>query len=164
MHCIWSISWEHIQYCHHNNEWRWQWYSVPPHSTTLHYNQRYTWIILFIFFYCTIEPDPIDNASIVLSFTDRGTAKIEWGLTLLQSSTIVRFSASCLITECSSGVIINNVSNSSYITNLIDGLNYTLFLMAANVLGNSSETEFHIIQNRTGNKVLKITLIYFLYI
>ena len=99
----------------------------------------------------------------MLSFIDRGTAKIEWGLTLLQSSTIVRFSASCLMTECSSGVIINNVSNSSYITNLVDGLNYTLFLMAVNVLGNSSETEFHIIQNCTGNKVLKITLIYFLY-
>ena len=80
----------------------------------------------------------------------QGVAHIEWGMTLLQNSTVIRYSALCQLKECSSGIIINNVSNSSLISNLIDGLNYTLSLTSANVLGNSAETEFFIIQNRTG--------------
>lgn len=96
-------------------------------------------------------PEPINHTSIAVSLIDQGVAHVEWGMTLLQNSTVIRYSASCQLKECSSGVIfINNVSNSSLISNLVDGLSYALSFTSVNVLGNSTETEFSIIQNRTG--------------
>lgn len=64
---------------------------------------------------------------------------IEWTPVFLQNSTNISFTSSCHMEECMNGHITSTV-NFTNITGLIEGLNYTVSLIAINALGSSSPT------------------------